>query len=79
MNAQMSTQQKKQYIKKLFKTYHGMDMKLRRSLEMLGIRVEISKKHIKLYYEDKLFICPRSPSDFRSGRNLATVICHKID
>ena len=74
----MTEQEKKQYIKKLFKGYRSMSRSMERELEMLGMRVQRTKNHIKLYYNGKLFICSASATDFRSGRNLASDICRSM-
>ncbi len=68
----------KQTIKRLFKNYKKMDQGFIRQLKSVGFHVERTSKHVKLYYKDKLFICPSSASDHRGGRNLATVICNAI-
>jgi len=74
----MSAEEKKKYIKQLFKGYKKMTHNLQQRLEEIGIRVEYGKKHIKLFYNDKLFICSCSGSDYRSGMNLASAICREI-
>lgn len=68
----------KQLIKQLFKNYKKMDRGFIRKLESVGFHVERTSKHVKLYYNDKLFICPASASDYRGGRNLASIICNAI-
>lgn len=74
----LSIQGKKKHIKQLFRGYKKMNRDLELKLEALGFKVEHTKKHIKLFYDDQLFICPSSASDFRSGMNLATIICRAI-
>lgn len=74
----MSAEEKKRYVKQLFKGYKKMTHNLQQCLEEIGIRVEHGKKHIKLFYNDKLFICSCSGSDYRSGMNLASAICREI-
>ena len=75
---QLSSQEKKKYIKQLFRGYRKMTKDMEMILTSIGIRVEYSKKHIKLFYNGKVFLCPSSASDFRSGMNLASIICREI-
>lgn len=75
----MTVDEKKVYVKNLLKNYKKMNKKLERNLESIGIRVETSKKHLKIYCGNKLFICSSSVSDYRSGRNLASMICQELD
>ena len=74
----LSIQEKMNEIKKIFKGYKKMNRDMEKKLEDLGFEVEHTKKHIKIFYEGKLFTCPSTASDFRSGMNLATVICRGI-
>ena len=74
----MTADEKRKIVKQLFKGYKKMTRDLEHSLEEMGIQVEHTKKHIKLFYNGKLFTCPSSASDYRSGMNLATIICHEI-
>lgn len=74
----MSAEEKRKTVKKLFRGYKKMTRELERSLNEIGIQVEYTKKHIKLYYNGKLFTCATSASDHRAGLNLASVICHAI-
>lgn len=74
----MTVDEKRKIVKRLFKGYKKMTHDLEHSLREMGIQVEYSKKHIKLFYNGKLLICPSSASDSRSGINLATIICHEI-
>lgn len=71
----LSTNEKKD-IKQLFKNYKKMDRKFMRQLTSYGFEVQRTSKHIKLFYNGKLFICPSSASDYRGGRNLASAICN---
>ena len=75
---EMTAKEKKRYLKNLFRGYRGMTRELEQSLLELGVRVERTRKHIKLYYNDKLFTCPSSPSDARAGLNFATNLCRAI-
>ena len=77
-SAKMSVEEKKKYVRQLFKGYKKMTHSLQKELKAIGIRVEYGKKHIKLFYNDKLFICSCSGSDYRSGMNLASAICRVI-
>ena len=78
VSAKLTIQEKKKSIKKLFKGYKKMNRDFEQRLEDFGFKIEYTKKHIKLFYENKLFICPSTASDFRSGMNLATIICQEI-
>lgn len=74
----MTANEKRKIVKQLFRGYKKMTRDLEHSLEEIGIQVEYTKKHIKLFYKGKLFTCPSSASDYRSGMNLAAIICHEI-
>ena len=71
-------EEKRICIKKTFKGYRKMTKSIERTLEELGFTVVHTKSHIKLLYQDKLFLCPTTASDIRSGMNLATIICRTI-
>ena len=75
---EMTTQERKQAIKALFKGYRKMSRSMERELEALGIHVERSKHHVKLYNNGKLYTAPSSASDWRSGANLASIICREM-
>ncbi|MGN9154663.1 hypothetical protein ACTM9K_13600 [Bariatricus sp. HCP3S3_E12] len=75
---ELTSQEKKKYIKQLLKGYRKMTKDIEVSLEAIGFQVEHTKNHVKLFYNGKLFSCPSTASDFRSGMNLATVICREI-
>lgn len=75
---EMTTQERKKVIKALFKGYRKMSHSMEKELEALGIRVERSKNHVKLYNNGKLYTAPSSASDWRSGANLASVICREM-
>lgn len=75
---EMSIQERKQAIKAIFKGYRKMSHSMEEELEQLGIRVERTKNHIKLYCDGKLYTAPSSASDWRSGTNLASVICREM-
>ena len=51
---------------------------IEKEFKALGIQVQHTKNHIKLYYNGKLYIAPSSASDWRSGANLASKICRDI-
>ena len=55
-----------------------MTRTLEKELKSMGIHVEHSHKHLKLYGFGKMYIAPVSASDFRSGRNLASLICREL-
>lgn len=71
-------EEKRIYIKKIFRGYRKMTKNIERTLEELGFTVVHTKSHIKLFYQDKLFLCPTTASDVRSGMNLASIICRTI-
>lgn len=71
----LSTNEKRA-IKQLFKNYKRMDRNFRCQLTSYGFEVRRTSKHVKLFYHGRLFICPSSASDYRGGRNLASVICN---
>lgn len=75
---ELTSQEKKKYIKQLLKGYRRMTKDLEKSLESIGFQVERTKNHVKLFYNGKLFSCPSSASDSRAGMNLATVICREL-
>ena len=74
----MTAKEKKRYIRSLFRGYRAMTQELEQSLSELGVRVEHTRKHIKLYYNGRLFTCPSSPSDARAGLNFAANLCRAI-
>ena len=49
-----------------------------RTLASVGIQAEKRKKHWVLKCGNKIFICPSSASDHRSGMNLALEICRAL-
>ena len=55
-----------------------MTSDVRRTLASIGIQAEKRKKHWILRYGNKIFICPSSASDHRSGMNLALEICRTL-
>ena len=65
-------------IKQTFKNYRNMTSDVRRTLASIGIQAEKRKKHWILRYGNKIFICPSSASDHRSGMNLALEICRAL-
>ena len=65
-------------IKQTFKNYRNMTSDVRRTLASIGIQAEKRKKHWILRYGNKIFICPSSASDHRSGMNLALEICRTL-
>ena len=61
-------------IKQTFKNYRNMTSDVRRTLASIGIQAEKRKKHWILRYGNKIFICPSSASDHRSGMIIRLVI-----
>lgn len=78
ISCEMTAQERKQTIKTLFKGYRKMSRSMEKDLEALGIHVERTKKHVKLYCDGKLYTISSSASDWRSGANLASVICREM-
>lgn len=74
----MSIQERKQAIKALLKGYRRMSRSMEKELESLGIQVERTKNHVKLYCDGRLYTAPSSASDWRSGANLASIICREM-
>ena len=74
----MTIQERKQAIKALFKGYRRMSRSMEKELESLGIQVERTKNHVKLYCDGRLYTAPSSASDWRSGANLASIICREM-
>lgn len=60
-------------IKRLFKGYRKMNIKLQNELWKLGISVEHKKRHyvLRLQGTNQTFICPCTASDSKSGINFA--------
>lgn len=78
ITCEMTTQERKQAIKTLFKGYRRMSRSMEKDLEALGIRVERTKNHVKLYCDSRLYTAPSFASDWRSGTNLASIICREM-
>lgn len=79
MNAkEMNAQEKKRAVKSILKGYRRISRSMEMDLESLGIQVVRTKKHVKLYSNGKLYAAPSSCSDWRSGANLASVICRDM-
>ena len=74
----MAQMDKRNAIKQTFKNYRNMTSDVRRTLASIGIQAEKRKKHWILRYGNKIFICPSSASDHRSGMNLALEICRTL-
>lgn len=80
MSAQkMTTREQKEKIKGLFKGYRRMSAAMERELEALGFCVVRTRKHIRIYCNGKRITAPTSASDWRSGPNLASVICRELE
>lgn len=74
----LTNQERKKAIKTLFKGYRRMTRSMEIELDQLGIRVERTKNHVKLYFCGKLYTAPSSASDWRTGANLASIICREM-
>jgi hypothetical protein len=58
-----------------------MDAKLRATLKKLGFSILEDGKHFKIKFNDDnryMFAFPKSPSDHRGGKNMASDICKKL-
>ena len=65
---------KRAKLKELLRGYRHMNRAIRQGLYELGFRVEVGRKHIKIYYGNDIarpFIASVSASDRRSGLNMA--------
>ncbi len=76
---EMPIQEKKKAIKAALKGCRKMSHSTEAQLEALGIHVENSKKHVKLYCNGKFYTMPSTASDWRAGANLASVICRELE
>lgn len=68
-------------IKSILKDYRGMDAKIRRRLKALGFSIDGGGKHYEIMYnQDKryCFTLAKTPSDHRSGDNIAGTINRKL-
>jgi hypothetical protein len=64
-------------IKSLFKTYRDMDTRTRTALERLGFVISDDGKHHKMVFQGDgryTFILPKTSSDHRAGKNIASDI-----
>ena len=72
---------KKEDIKRVLKTYSGMDAKTRSVLEHAGFNISTEGGHPKLvYYGDERYMTTLSstPSEGRGGKNNASELCNTI-
>ena len=69
----MSKEEKK-LLKNTLRNYTGMNRRIKKNLETLGITVISNKSHYHLLYQGKLYILSKSPSDYRSGLNLVSIM-----
>jgi hypothetical protein len=68
-------------IKSLFKTYREMDARTRSALARLGFDVSEDGKHFKAVFQGDgryTFVLPKTSSDHRGGRNLASDITNTL-
>ena len=68
-------------IKSLFKTYRDMDARCRNALLQLGFDVTEDGKHYKAVYQGDnryTFSIPKTSSEHRAGKNLASDITNKL-
>lgn len=64
-------------IKSLFKTYRDMDARTRSALERLGFNISEDGKHYKMVFQGDgryTFTLPKTSSDHRAGKNIASDI-----
>lgn len=64
-------------IKSLFKAYRDMDVRTRNALEKLGFVISEDGKHYKMVFQGDgryTFILPKTSSDHRAGKNIASDI-----
>lgn len=74
---QGEAQQIEEEIKSLFKAYRDMDARCRSALERLGFEVSEDGKHYKAVFQGDgryTFTIPKTSSDHRAGKNLASDI-----
>ena len=72
---------KRDQIKAMLNAYKDMDSTLRQKLMDFGFQITWDGKHYKLvYYGDEryIFSLPKTPSDWRSGKNSAADIVKKV-
>ena len=74
----MTVERRKQAIKTLLKGYRRMSLGMERELAELGIRVERTKNHVKLYCDGRMYTAAATASDWRTGANLASLICRDL-
>ena len=65
---------KKREFYSILKDYKKMNKRTKSKLNGLGVEVNKSTNHYKLYYNGQLFILGSSPSDHRAGRNVASLL-----
>lgn len=68
-------------IKSLFKTYRDMDTRTRCALEKLGFVISEDGKHYKVVFQSDgryMFTLPKTSSDHRAGRNIASDITNAL-
>lgn len=74
----MTVESRKQAIKKLLKGYRRITQSMEGELRELGIRVERTKNHVKLYCDGRMYTTSATASDWRTGANLASLICRDL-
>lgn len=74
----MSAEEQKRAIKRIFRGYRGMTNSIEKELNDVGVEVQRTKKHVKMYCDGKMYITATSASDHRAGANIASVICRDI-
>lgn len=65
---------KKREFYSVLKDYKKMTKRTENKLNNLGVDIENTANHYKLYYNGQLFILGKTPSDHRAGRNVASLL-----
>ena len=70
----------RQEFKAHFRNYEKLNSNLRQYLLRSGFQIMDGKKHWKILYlpTNQLFVISKTPSDFRTGRNFASIVLNTI-
>ena len=70
----------RQEFKSLFRNYAGLNSNIKHYLLENDFQISEGKKHWKILYlpTNQLFVISKTPSDFRTGRNFASVVLNSI-
>lgn len=72
------SKEEKNILKNTLRNYTGMNRRIKKNLETIGITVIRNKSHYHLLYQGKLYVLSKSPSDYRSGLNLVSIMCRDM-